>query len=115
MNGTMLILEPNRPPVAKEMTGPPELEVLQKLVGGHIEKVPHFASIRWPRSKEQRRPAVALCNEDGKRLQLAHNNLADLFWCASLAADFGVASCRPDYLVGTIVVLMGDRVFMESL
>jgi hypothetical protein len=115
MNGSMLVMAPDRKPVETKLTAPPDLETLHKHVGGYIEVVPHFQSIVWPRGDTVRRRCVALCNEDGKRLRLAHNNLAELFWCASLAADFGMSSCRPDYLVGTVVILFGDAAFMESL
>lgn len=123
MKGTIIVIGPTHTPWVVECSGPPELAVLQGFVGGYIEAVPNFKSILWPphslasdnETPMVLRRCVAFCNEDGKANGLPRNNLADLYWSTALTRDFGITSCLPDYLVGTIVVLYGDDEFMEAL
>src|SRR5262245_6759022 len=80
MIGTMIVLEPGASPAVKQITTNGAiflLAELQKLVGGYIEPVPYFSSIQHG---GRRRHCVAFCNEDGKRLDLPRNVVADLLW-----------------------------------
>jgi len=119
MNGTMIIIEPGRSARVKKIAGDPSspafLADLQKLVGGYIEPVPYFHSIEYPHKSGRIERCVVFVNEDGKRLQLLRNLLADELWNVALQRDFKVASCAPDFLVGTAVVVFGDREFMGAL
>jgi hypothetical protein len=114
MRGTMLTYKPGSPhPIVHRLTAPPELQLLQAAVGdGYIEHVPYFETINW---EGEDHICVALCNEDGKRLQLAMNHTATDLWDRSLQRNRKVASASPDYLVGSVVVLFGDPEFMEAL
>jgi hypothetical protein len=119
MKGTIVVIAPNLPPKLTHTTAAPDLDVLKGAVGGYIELVPYFTSIEWPRDGV-RRACVAFCNEDGKRLKLSRNTLADLFWHEAWVRDpISIAlrslSPAPDFLVGTVVVLYGDSEFMSEL
>lgn len=58
-----------------------ELKALQQLVGGYIEHVPNARDGAIPKSH------VVLCNEDGRRLALAPNQLATMLTHYSLLGD----------------------------
>ena len=115
MKGTMLIIAPNGVITRTELTSAEILESLQKAVGGYLEVVPHFHSIDYDGAI---RKCVVMCNEEGKIERpaiLPHNPLASDYWAQAMRRDHGVRSPFPDYLVGNIVVLFGDREFMEAL
>lgn len=115
MKGTMLVIAPDGTITRTDLATADILEAAQKAVGGYLEKVPHFTSIEFD---GKWRPCVALCNEEGKLdrpAPLPPNPLAAGLWGKSLQRDHGVASPSPDYLVGNIVVLVGDAEFMEAL
>jgi len=107
MRGTMTLIEPDSVSVT-ELTAPPELEALQHAVGGYIEQVPWF---HWFIGV----PCVAFCNEEGKLRKLLYNEVATLAWTAAVMHDHGRLSGFCDRLVGPVVVLTGDREFMEAL
>lgn len=89
-----------------ELTAPPELEDLQARVGGgYIEVVPRFNVFEGKR-------CVALCNEDGKHLPLIQNTRATQLWADAVKRPFHELG---DVLVGPIVILTGDKEFMEAL
>jgi hypothetical protein len=64
---------------------------------------------------------VAFCDEDGKRKGMPQNQIATAFWEHSLKRKGRSLSAMPsftggpDFLVGPIAVLFGDREFMGSL
>lgn len=66
---------------------------LYEAVGGYIEPAPC-----------KRRDVTIFCNEDGKRLELAPNALANFVW-----VRLGDMGCQAggDYLVGNVVVTGG--------
>jgi hypothetical protein len=118
MRGTMLIFRPGeREPEIKEIDFAPlsELDRLQWLKdgigGGYLELVPYFKSIRHA---DTMRNCVAFCDEDGKRKNLPYNAIATGWWDISIRRIAG-CSCWPDYLVGDIAVVFGDKEFMEAL
>ena len=79
----------------RDLKKSPTLKQAQKLVGGYIETF--NVSFPWPRGKYEVEyyDAQVLCNEDGLRLKLPHNELAS-YHCG-----------RP--LVGPVIVLTGNR------
>jgi hypothetical protein len=105
----------------REITKAPTAAEINEIVGGYIEAVPGFTSVDI--DGEGAVPCVAFCNEDGKRLGLATNRLATVMWNAALVRAGHPGLLRPreeggglaDYLVGTIVVVRGDRELMEAL
>jgi hypothetical protein len=98
----LIIVRPDSRHIAiEEVTHPPELDALQKIVDGNIETVPHFQTI-WGRR------CVAFCNEEGKLKKLPINLPAQHLWMASKG---GIG----DILVGTIVVLAGTQAFLEQI
>lgn len=82
---------------------PPSLDVLQKAVGGHIECVPYFT-----RYGEER--CIAFCNEEGKLEGLPPNPVAQNLW--EKAVGDGLLG---DFLVGNILLVVGDEKFLEQL
>jgi hypothetical protein len=123
MKGTMLVYAPgNNTPGITELTKTPELEQLQKIVGGWIELVPYFQTIEHG---GKLRNCRVLCNEEGKLARpepLPVNELATELWWKALARAGGRNPARPiafagdrDVLVGNIIVLFGDDEFMEDL
>ena len=116
-----------------ELTEPPLLERLQQLVGGYLEAVPQWCLFRPLANTvvgDPTRPfvsCVAYCNEHGKLNGDVTNTRATIEW------DFGLRQLRDrynnpvfpsglvdprsggpsDYLVGTVVVVIGDTEFME--
>lgn len=118
MIGIMLVYSPQTAaPVVTKLTKPPDVALLHETLGGYLELVPGFRSIRidgdWKR-------CVAFCNEDGKREPLDVNNWATIQWDSALRHNGHPGLTTPDgqrydYLVGNVVVLTGDPEFMDSL
>lgn len=101
MLGVMTIFRPEGPPEVRPLTATPELEELQKLVGGYLEAVPMWKRFRG-------KPCAAFCDEEGKLKEYPVNVAASAEWKR-------VAPLVGDVLVGTVVVLTGDSEFMDSL
>jgi hypothetical protein len=103
-----------------EITAPPTVEELRKIVGGYIGIVHGFTSIDIY-GDGLAMPCVAFCNEDGKRLDLPVNWLATGLWHDALVrkgSRFGVLAEGGGYedsLVGVIVVISGDSKLMDEL
>jgi Domain of unknown function (DUF3846) len=88
---------------SETLLGPPALEELRKIVGGHIELVPFFNTFDGA-------PCVAFCNEHGKLDGLPANPTAQSYWLRALN------NRDPrDYLVGNIAVVTGDTQLMAAL
>lgn len=103
-----------RPPFAvteaREITAePPTEEIKAALDGGWLELVPGFDSIEIAGTLWR---CVAFCDEEGKLKQLELNQIATAFWQRALARN---RKPFPDHLVGPVVVLAGNRAFMEAL
>jgi len=111
MNRTIIIRADDTVEQQDWPTGSPSLEWLQKAVGGYIETVPFWNTYD---DDGTTRGCVAYCNEEGKLDGLPANRLANQKWDEALKRRFPDAGQRLDYLVGTIVVLVGDRRFRES-
>ncbi len=108
MKGRMLTIPPYGDETVREFDAPPELETLNEAIGGgYLEPVPGFHTL----GKER---CVALCDEDGKRKQLAPNTRANMLWADAMARSHAT-SPAPDYLVGTVIILTGDAEFMAAL
>ena len=113
MRGTMLIIRASGARVEvtrfnREVT----LDELKTAIGGgYIEAVPHFRTIKI---EGRLRPCWAICDEDGKLKNLPYNDMATAIWNEAFHRLHGI-STYPDYLVGDVAVLYGDRKFMEAL
>jgi hypothetical protein len=96
-----------------EITAPPTVEELRKILGGYIGIVDSFTSIDIC-GDGIAVPCVAFCNEAGKSLDLPVNWLATGLWHDAFVrkgSRFGVLAeggGYEDYLVGAIVVISGD-------
>lgn len=124
MKGRLIIIDPASASLRGQLNqvvdidATPELEVLQRAVGGSIEGVPHWDSIEQDGARV---PCVAFCNEDGKAEGLRTNDLATCEWEACLQTKGMTLMSRAagggllDYLVGPIVVITGDDELMASL
>lgn len=100
MPGVMTILRANGNKQQFVIDSAPSLETLQDAVGGYIEYIPMF-------DRYEDKPCIAYCNEEGKLQDFVVNAAATAIWRKSI----GTA----DVLVGDIVILTGDKDFMEEL
>ena len=117
MRGTLLVFEPHALPQVREFSHPPSQEEVQAVVGGDLQVVPGFRTIRYGAVVMD---CVALCDAKGNLEDLAMNNLATIAWKEALrrAIDAGLwrSEVMPtDPLVGTVAVLFGDPEFMDAL
>ena len=114
MRGSLLIFTPEQDkPALEELDAPPRGDRLHELVDGYIELVPRFDAIKV--NGEWRR-CVAYCNEHGKLNGLPFNVSATAFWLEAIARNRrGDQPLIADYLVGPVVVVMGDDDFMRKL
>ena len=110
----MIIYQPIGEPVEKitDYTAPIPLADLQAAVGGYIEIVPHFSTIELAGKLHR---CLVFCDEDGKRKQLPRNHHGDLLWSEALMTAGLADSPAPDFLVGSIAVVIGDDEFMAAL
>jgi hypothetical protein len=127
MKGLMLIFRPhNRRPTVKLLTKAPTARELQQIVGGWLEQIPGWTSLPCTfddvtKQPKAWHPCIAVCNEEGKLHGQEVNTWATLVWDQVLRhqghpglVDFRTGYCL-DALVGTVVVLTGDREFRRSL
>lgn len=109
MKGRILTYTPGIPvPSELEISSTPKLEELQSRVGGYIEKIPCWLTMR------DGSPCVAFCNEEGKLDGMPVNEAATLAWLEALERATGSRECN-DVLVGPVIVITGDAELMESL
>jgi hypothetical protein len=101
MAGRMFVIPPSGEIVVTELETVPPIEELQKAVGGYIETVPYF-------TKYKDKQCVAFCNEEGKLKGLPYNSRATNDWGRNTPLS-------DDVLVGPVVILTGDRSFMEVI
>jgi hypothetical protein len=109
MEGTVLIYRPDDDaPEVVEVTDKKKigLEWLQAQVGGYIELVPGFRRFHF---RGEERDCIAYCNECGKIDDLPFNTVATALWFVAVGRVF------EDYLRGPVLILFGDREFMEAL
>lgn len=119
MHGTMLVFAPRTMGISEiTFDRAPTLEELKGAIGGgYLEAVPGFDSVIY---NDIVMSCVALCDEDGKRKRLDLNAAASIAWDRALRrqgetlVDLKTSRAR-DYLVGSVVVLFGDKEFMGSL
>ena len=81
MRGTLLVFQPHALPHVREFSQPPTLKEVQAVVGGDLQVVPGFCSIRYG---DVVMDCVALCNANGKLKGLAMNDLATIAWKEAL-------------------------------
>ena len=113
MRGTILIFKPHADaPEVTTVDVPPDLQLLKTAIGGgYLEVVPRFNRIGHDGVKHR---CVAFCDEDGKLKQLPYNRAATMLWDAEMRRAYG-CGCGPDYLVGPIAVVFGDKEWMDAL
>ena len=109
MKGTIIAMMTDGKTTATEVTGKPDIEILQWIVGGYIEVVPYLEQCIY---NGKVRKCVAFCNEEGKVHDLPVNERATRL----LHAQQRRAGMQPhDVLVGDIAIVFGDAEFMRSL
>lgn len=114
MKGYMEIISPNGSIHTTKLDAPPTLEQLHDGVGGYIELVPMFDTIVHGGEVHE---CIAYCNEEGKLHGLPVNHHATKLWDSALRRRHPGAEERRrehDYLVGSIVILYGDKAFMDA-
>jgi hypothetical protein len=112
------------PPVVEDVADPVEphhlldmLERLRTLVSDDIEQVPYFDRVAV---SGEAMPCVAFCGENGKSKNLRINRRATALWRAAISQHNDIPTAmspmlRDDVLVGDVVIVTGDKEFMESL
>jgi hypothetical protein len=123
MQGTMLIIRPGANVVEEhKLNAAPRMHEMQRVVGGWLEHVPSFGSITHD---GRICPCVCLVNEEGKfsystfpgqtgrREPLEANGYATSLWLA--AQEHHPLPVAPDVLCGPVLILIGDREFMQSI
>jgi hypothetical protein len=115
MKGTMMTISPTGSIHTTHLDAEPELQQLREGVGGDIELVPMFDNIERDGEVHE---CIAYCNEMGKLDGLPFNMYATALWDRALMRRHPAAADKrrrgADYLVGSIVVLYGDKAFMEA-
>jgi hypothetical protein len=105
MKGTMIIIFSDGTESQRNYTMcAPTLEELQAYLCGDVELIPRFTNFLH---EGKRCTCVALCNMDGKRLNLPKNLVATNLWTRSSGLNY-------DVLCGPVLVCFGDREFMEA-
>ena len=99
----IFIIPPDGIITTQNIKGNFDLSILQKIVGGYVEIVPHFNKYGEDR-------CIVFCNEDGKMRQLPVNRYATILWEKAVGHQM-----TPDYLVGTIAIVAGPREFLLHL
>lgn len=119
MKGTMLIYRPGEEVAEiKPLDHTPDFIELHNMVGGEIEVVPLFGTIKYGDKIED---CVAFCAEFGKIESFPVNRMATMEWERALARRgdghtlFHADGSMKDFLVGNIVVVFGDAEFMGNL
>jgi hypothetical protein len=116
MRGTVLIFYPDADrraaPTLLPFHRPMTLQEMKDGIGGgYVERIPHFDTIPF---NGVIMDCVALCDEDGKRKELSPNSVATALWDHAMHRSAG-CGCAPDFLVGKVAVIFGDREFMSEL
>jgi hypothetical protein len=83
----------------------------QRIVGGYLEVIPHWTT--YLHNDGVLYDACALCNEDGKGMELPVNRLATARWAQAIGMPLHDLIKR-DVLVGNVVLIFGDLEFMED-
>lgn len=102
MKGTLTVIKTTGEIEKTEFDHVQSLDDLTKAVGGYIELIPYF-------EKYEGKPCIAYCNEEGKLDGLPLNVEAQVAWEKALGQPI-----FEDHLVGNIVVVQGDKEFMEA-
>jgi hypothetical protein len=87
----------------RNLDAAPDHKELHTAIGGYLELIPYLNNYKGQR-------CIAYCDEDGKMKGKPLNITACNLWDAALKGR----SRAGDFLVGTIVILTGDREFMEA-
>jgi len=114
MQGTMIVIEPNGLYHAKPLDAAPSLDSLQTAVGGYVELVASFDTIRYSGEVS---PCVVFCNEEGKLDGLPVNMIATALWDHALGrtTEATLGRIPDDVLCGAVVVILGDEELMQEL
>lgn len=93
------------------------LEKIRRIIEDDIEQVPGLITIKFAGRLER---CVALIGENGKYRNLPVNRRATLLWETALMRAAAQNTLRrlgdwQDFIVGPMVVLIGDEEFMEAL
>lgn len=115
MRGTMITMRTDGTSTLTPLEKQPALELLKDGIGGgYIELIPGWDRFPFNGSVRQ---CVAFCDEDGKRKQLPRNDPATAMWhhVLKLPGQPALREGWNDYLVGDVVVIVGDEAFMRAM
>jgi len=111
MKGTLYIYRTTRmqPEIKEYSSQLPENEINSLIGCENFEVISRFSRYRPSRSQNYL-PCFAFCDEDGKRKNLLFNSMATALWEIATRNNFPVES-----LLGTVVIVTGDKEFMDAL
>lgn len=95
----------------------PDLDMMKSRIdGGYLELVPYFTLFEY---EGELRRCVAFCDENGKMKNFNMNRRATTLWDRCLKQQGMPGLIRhgalQDFLVGPILIVFGDKEFMEAL
>jgi hypothetical protein len=119
MKGTVIRINVDGSQLITPVKSEPSLEMMKEGIdGGYLEIIPRF---NWINYDGVVRKCVAFCDEDGKIKRLPLNKAATIQWDRCLQEQGLPGLLTPDgqhmidHLVGPILVVTGDKEFMEAL
>jgi hypothetical protein len=107
MKGKLTVLVPNKRIEIVELDGPVKLALLNDIVGGDIEQVPYWSTYEGEE-------CVVFSDVEGKQKRLPINKVATGEWYDARVRE-GVKGKVSDELRGPIVIVTGDKDFMEMV
>ena len=111
MKGRMYVILPGEDqPRGIALRRPPTLDHLVGFIGDDIEQVPGFLEYGEP-GEMKNSACVAFCGTNAKSARIPVNFEATVMWNVAMGIDVS----QWDQLRGPVVVLCGDREFMEAL
>lgn len=111
MKGTLVTIAVDGTITTEHTSNPHLLPWLKQTLGGYIEAIPYWTTFRTEDKKLV--SCMAFCNEEGKLMELPFNGRATLWWYEAVQREFGSEARMNDVLVGPVVVVYGDREFMN--
>lgn len=104
MQGKLVVIKPDQTRTEVELTAAPKLPQLKEAMeGGLLEVVPYFRTFEG-------QSCVAFVDDEGKLKRLVPNLEATEIWHKQFPAAIG-----KDFLVGPLVVVVGDKALLRAL
>ena len=107
MKGKLTVITPSKKTEVVELDAPVKLTLLNDIVGGDIEQVPYWSTYEGEE-------CVVFSDTEGKQKKLPVNKMATEEWYYARVRE-GIKGRVKDELRGPIVIVTGDKDFMEMV